>query len=74
VRRAVATPSDVRSRGARPTSADSRELVAPSITRVIARWIRYRAARASTTIRVMWSVVETMASAEVARKSLLVHS
>jgi hypothetical protein len=54
-------------------SPEIRELAAPSTTRLIARWIRNRAVTASATISATDTEVETIVSAERARKSLLVH-
>jgi hypothetical protein len=61
-----------RSRGARPTSREIRELVAPSTMRLIARWSMYLATTQRTTISATLNVVDTIVSAERARKSLLV--
>jgi hypothetical protein len=66
-------PAAVRTSGARPSSRDTRELVAPSTTRWIARWMRNRATSASTRISAIEVLAATIASADRARKSLLVH-
>jgi hypothetical protein len=50
-----------------------RELAAPSTTRWIARWSTYLAATQSRMISVTLNDVDTIVSAERARKSLLVH-
>jgi hypothetical protein len=73
-RRGVTGPLlSARSRGARPMRRETRELAAPSTMRLIVRWMRNREARQSRTISATENVVDTIASAERARKSLLVH-
>jgi hypothetical protein len=58
----------------RPGNRPSRALAAPSTMRWTSRCSSNRPTNATTTISAIWTLPPTMASAERARKSLLVHS